>query len=359
MGTTDTITLNRILSTAASWRASDLHFIVGSAPILRVDGRLVTLDDEPPVSPDFMDDIVAILLTDEQRQTLATNKEIAVAYSFNPQIRFKVSAYYQRGSLAVTLHFISTTIKRVAELGLPEAANQLAKFNHGLVLVTGPYGSGRTTTMNAMINDINQERSVNIVTIEQPIEHLFVNNKSIIEQREIGRDAASVEQALTTASREDVDVIVVSEAAGRDVIAGMLDAAESSRLVISTINTDSVLSTIEKIMNAFPADEVPKARIQLSNVLAGVISQRLLPKIGGGLVPVAEVMIPTPPIRAVIRDGALFQLQNVLQTARDSGMISMDQSLAKLVSAGTILLEDALAHAKDPAYVRAQSHSTT
>lgn len=358
MGTTDTITLNRILSTAASWRASDLHFIVGSAPILRVDGRLVTLEDEQPVSPDFMDDIVAILLTDEQRQALATNKEIAVAYSFNPQIRFKVSAYYQRGSLAVTLHFIGTTVKRVAELGLPEAANQLATLTHGLVLVTGPYGSGRTTTMNALINEINQARSANIVSIEQPIEHLFINNKSIIEQREIGRDALSVEQALTTASREDVDVIVVSEAAGRGVIGGMLDAAESSRLVISTMNTDSVLSTIEKIINTFPADEVPKARVQLSNVLAGIISQRLLPKIGGGLVPVAEVMIPTAPIRAVIRDGALFQLQNVLLTARDAGMISMDQSLVGLVREGTILLEDALAHAKDPHYVRSQSRTS-
>lgn len=358
MGTTDTITLNRILSTAASWRASDLHFIIGNAPILRVDGKLVTLEDEQPISPDFMDDIVAILLTDEQRATLATNKEIAVAYSFNPQIRFKVSAYYQRGALAVTLHFIGTTVKRVAELGLPEAANQLAKMTHGLVLVTGPYGSGRTTTMNAMINDINQERSVNIVTIEQPIEHLFINNKSIIEQREIGRDALSVAQALTTASREDVDVIVVSEASGYEVINGMLDAAESSRLVISTMNTDSVLSTIEKIINAFPSNDVQKARVQLSNVLAGIISQRLLPKIGGGLVAVAEVMIPTQPIRAVIRDGALFQLQNVLQTARDSGMISMDQSLAALVRDGTILIEDALAHAKDPSYVRAQSRTS-
>lgn len=358
MGTTDTITLNRILSTAASWRASDLHFIIGNAPTLRVDGKLVTLDDEPPVTPDFMDDIVAILLTDEQRKKLAEAKEIAVAYSFNPQIRFKVSAYYQRGALAITLHFIGTTVKRVAELGLPEVASQLAKLPHGLVLVTGPYGSGRTTTMNAMINDINQDRSVNIVTIEQPIEHLFINNKSIIEQREVGRDALSAEQALKTASREDVDVIVVSEASGRDVIAGMLDAAESSRLVISTMNTDSVLSTIEKIMNAFPAEEVPKARVQLSNVLAGVISQRLLPKIGGGLVPVAEVMIPTPPIRAVIRDGALFQLQNVLQTARDAGMISMDQSLARLIREGTILLEDGLAHAKDVAYVRNQSHTS-
>lgn len=358
MGTTDTITLNRILSTAASWHASDLHFIIGNAPTLRVDGKLVTLEDEQPISPDFMEDTVATLLTDEQRKILAENKEIAVAYSFNPQIRFKVSAYYQRGALAVTLHFIGTTVKRFGELGLPDVAAQLVKLTHGLVLITGPYGSGRTTTMNAMINEINQDRSVNIITIEQPIEHLFINNKSIIEQREIGRDAISVAQALTTASREDVDVIVVSEAAGREVIDGMLDAAESSRLVISTMNTDSVLSTIEKIMNAFPAEEVPKARIQLSNVLAGIISQRLLPKTGGGLVPVAEVMIPTPPIRAVIRDGALFQLSNVLQTSRDAGMVSMDQSLARLVREGTILLDDALAHAKDPTYVRNQSRTS-
>ncbi len=355
MGATDTITLNRILSTVASWGASDLHFIIGSVPILRVDGRLVTLDDEPPVTPDFMEAIVAILFTEEQRTVLNTNKEITVAFSFNPQIRFKVSAYYQRGDLAVTLHFIGTTLKRIAELGLPEVAGRIAGLPHGLVLVTGPYGSGRTTTMNAIINDINQNRSANIITIEQPIEHLFINNKSIIEQREVGRDALSVAQALTTASREDVDVIVVSEAAGREVIGGMLDAAESSRLVISTMNTDSVLSTIEKIINAFPADEVPKVRVQLANVLAAIISQRLLPKVGGGLVPVAEVVMPTPPIRAVIRDGSLVQLQNVLQTSRDAATISLDQSLAQLVRDGTILLDDALIHAKDPTYVRNQS----
>ncbi|MBI2984287.1 MAG: Flp pilus assembly complex ATPase component TadA [Candidatus Kerfeldbacteria bacterium] len=353
MGATDTIILNRILTTAAGLRASDLHFLIGSSPILRVEGRLTPLNDEPPVSADFMESIIATFLSETQRQHLTQNKEIVVGHSLNPQVRFKVSAFYQRGSLTVTLHFISAELKRVKDLGLPEAVAGFVRLTKGLVLITGPYGAGRTTTMNAIINDINESRTVNLVTIEQPIEHLFVNNQSIIEQREVGRDALSYEQAIRTASREDVDVIVVSESEGQEVLAAMLDAAEASRLVISTMNTDSVLGTIEKILNSFPADEVPKARVQLSNVLSGIISQRLLPKVGGGVVAVAEVMIPTGPVRAVIRDGAMVQLNNVLQTSRQPGMVSLDRSLAQLVRDGIIVVEDALIHAQDPNQLKA------
>lgn len=355
MGATDTITFNRIITQAASWHASDLHFIIGSPPTLRVDGKLVTMEDEQIVSPEFMEAIMAILLTEEQRAKLVEQKELVLAYSLNPQVRFKVTTWFQRGSLTVSLHFISSVIKRLSELGLPPVVEQFVGQTKGLILITGPYGSGRTTTMNAIINAVNATRTANIVTIEQPIEYLFVNNKSTIEQREVGRDALSAEQAITTASREDVDVIVVSEANGRDVLAAMLDAAESSRLVISTMNTDSVLATIEKILNSFPADEVPKVRTQLSNVLAGIVSQRLLPRIGGGQVVVAEVMIPTPPIRAVIRDGAIYQLQNVLQTSREGGLQSLDRSLSDLVKQGTIAVDDALQHAQDQNAVRARS----
>lgn len=352
MGTTDTITLNRALTTAAGLQASDLHFVVGSQPAMRVEGKLVTMDDEEIVTPDFIESVVAIILNDEQRQKLTENKEVVTAFSLNSQLRFKATVLFQRGSLAVTLHFISTATKSLTELGLPAAVEKFSTLTKGLVLVTGPYGSGRTTTLNALINDINKNRAANIITIEQPIEYLFVNNKSLIEQREVGRDALSYEQAIVAASKEDVDVVVVAEANGAGVISAMLEAAEASRLVISTMNTDSVLATIEKIMNSFPADDLPKVRSQLASVLSGIISQRLIPRVGGGQVVVADIMVPSGPARSVIRDGAMFQLANVLQTSREAGVPSLDQSLALLVKSGTITLEDAMQNSADPNALR-------
>lgn len=355
MSTTETITLNRILTNAASWHASDMHFVLGSQPLVRVDGKLLTMEDEAIFDQAMIEAIVNIFLTPTQRQQLEEKKEIVVGFSLNQQLRFKVNTFFQRGSIAMSLHFIDANIKRLSELGLPAAVQGFANLTKGLLLVTGPYGSGRTTTMNAIVDQINQQRNANIVTIEQPIEYLFVNNKSVIEQREVGRDALSYEQAITTASREDVDVIVVSEVHGFEVIAAMLDAAESSRLVISTMNTDSVLSTIEKILNSFPADDAPKVRVQLASALAGIVSQRLLPRIGGGQVAVAEVLVPTDPVRAVLRDGALFQLSNVLLSSREAGTVSYDRSLADLVRAGQISIDDAMRHAHDPNALQALS----
>ncbi len=357
MGATDSITLNRILTTAAGWHASDLHFVVGTAPVVRVDGKLVGLDDEPISTPEFIESVVATLLTEPQQQKLKEQKEMVVGFSLNPQVRFKASVVYQRGSLAISLHFIPTKLKRLSELQLPEAVGKFTQISKGLVLLTGPYGSGRTTTMNAIINEINQSRTANIITIEQPIEYQFVNDKSIIEQREVGRDALSAEQAIMSASREDVDVIVVSEVTSREAISAMLEAAEASRLVISTMSTDSVMATIEKLLNFFPADESSKVRIQLAGVLAGIVSQRLLPKVGGGQVAVAEVMIPSPPTRAVLRDGAMAQLGNVMQTSREPGTVSFDRSLAQMAKDGIISNDDALANSQDKAVLKSLIHN--
>lgn len=353
MGATDTITFNRVLTTAAGWHASDLHFVVGNQPTVRIDGKLKILEDEQIVTPEFIEVIAKTVLTDVQRQQLLAQKEITTAFSLNPQARFKITAIYQRGSLAISLHVISTTVRRMEDLHLPPVVTTFAQLTKGLVLVTGPYGSGKTSTLNTIVNAINETRAATIVTIEQPIEYLFVNNKSLIEQREIGRDALTTEQAVIAASREDIDVIVVSEVTSPSVFSACLDAAEASRLVLTTMNTNSVLNTIEKILNSFPPAEVGKIRTQLASVLAGVVSQRLLPKVGGGQVAVAEVMVPTPPIRAVIRDGALFQLGNVLQTSRDAGLVSLDRSLAELAATGVISNEDALQNALDPSAVRA------
>lgn len=357
MGTTDSITLTRVLTTAAGWHASDVHFIIGNQPTLRIDGKLKILEDEEIVAPELIEAIAAIVLNDQQRQQLAQQKDVLAAYSLNPQIRFKVTAVYQRGSLALSLHLIPATVRRLGDLQLPAPVSRFPALTKGLVIITGPYGSGKTTTMNAIVDAINATRAANIVTVEQPIEYLFVNNKSLIEQREIGRDAISAEQAIVAASREDVDVIVVSEANSASVLEALLNAAEASRLVLTTMATDSVIGTIDKILNSFPAADLPKIRTQLSAVLAGVVSQRLLPKVGGGQVAVADVMVPTPPIRAVIRDGALVQLANVIQTSREAGVVSFDRQLAQLVQAGTISAADAVQNAQDPSMIKTASRS--
>jgi twitching motility protein PilT len=357
MQTTDSIIVQRILTTAAEYRASDLHCTVGNPPILRIDGKLMPLDQEQVVTPDFMAAIAETFLTPEQRQQLEQNREIVTAFMLENRIRFKVSMFYQRGFLAASLRLISNEIKSLHDLGLPLAVQGFTKLTKGLILITGPFGSGRTETVAALVNEINRTRTAHIVTIEKPIEHLYANDQSFIEQREVGRDTKSYEQAIETASREDVDVIVVSEMEEHNVIQSALTAAESSRLVISTMNTDSVLKTVETIINSAPPEFTTKIRTQLAGTLEGIVSQRLLPRVGGGRILVAEVMIPSPPIRAVIRDGALYQLQNILQTGREEGTISLDRSLSELVKTGEILLDDALTYAVDPNNLKLMTRS--
>lgn len=345
--TSDTIVIDRVLTRVAEYKASDVHLTAGNPPILRVDGKLVPLGDEGIITPDFLERFSELLLNDEQRQELAEKKELVIATTWQKRARYKVSFFHQRGALSASLRLIAPQIRSLSELGLPRIVEQLAQLEKGLVLITGPFGSGRTGTAAGLIDAINQTRAEHIITIEKPIEQIFVNNRSVIEQREVGRDTLSFVQAINTASREDVDVIFVSEMEEPDVIEAVLGAAESSHLIISTMNTDSIVRTVEKILTSFPEEQALRIRVQLAATLQAVVSQRLLPRVGGGRIVVAEVMVPTAPIRAVIRDGQLYQLTNLLQTSREAGMISLDRSLAELVRTGEILVDDALAHAVD------------
>ncbi len=352
MGATDSIALNRILTQAAGFRASDLHLVIGTQPTVRLDGKLVTLDTEPIVTADFQNSSVATLLNDEQRERLTKEKEVVTAVTVNAQLRFKLTAFYQRGNISLSMHFISAGAKKLTELGLPEVITSFVTLPRGLVLVTGPYGSGKSSTLTAFVNEMNNVRSANIVTIESPIEYLYVNNKSIVEQREVGRDAISFEQAIVAATKEDVDVIVISDADSPTVMKAMLSAADAGRFVISTMSADSPVATIDSILNSVPVTEMPKIRTQLASSLAGIISQRLIPRVGGGLVLVADILIPTPPVRSIIRDGALVQLMNAMQTARTPGVLSYDRQLAQLAKQGTISPDDAIVNAQDPASMR-------
>lgn len=347
MQASEKIFLDKILATGAEYKASDFHFSVGNPPILRVDGKLIPLTNEPILTQDFLKDFVASILDKDQQLILDQEKEIVFAYTMSNKARFKISIFYQKGNLAVSLRLITAQIKSLRDLGLPTLMERFAQLEKGLVIVTGPFGSGRSATLAALLNTINRTRSEHIVTIEKPIEFIFINNKSIIEQREVGKDTRSFTQALRTASHEDVDVIYVSEMETAEVAEGILNAAESSRLVFTAMNTDSVLRTIEKMISFFPEERQEQARVQIASVIEGVVSQRLLPRVGGGRIAVAEVMVPNDAVRAVIREGAIYQINNILQTSREEGMISLDRSLGELVRTGEILIDDALANAMD------------
>lgn len=346
--TSATIAIDRVLSTAVQYGASDCHLSPGNPPILRVDGRLVMLQDEPIVTPDFVSELAQSLLSDDQRQRLERDRQVVATVTRANRARYKVTIFYERGVLAASLRFLSPTMRTLKELGLPAVVQTFAQLERGLVIITGPFGSGRTTTAASLINEINRTRSEHIITIEQPIEFLFTNDRSIIEQREVGRDTVSFEQSLEAAAREDVNVVFVSEMGSPGVVQAVLDAAESSRLVISTMDTDSVVQTIENIMTMFPEDAVQRVRVQLASTLQGIVSQRLLPRVGGGRIAVAEVLVPTAPVRAVIRDGQHYQLANLLATSRgETGTTSLDRALAELVKTGEVAREEALGHALD------------
>lgn len=341
------IIVEQLLTRVAEYRASDLHLTIGSNPVLRLDGKLVTLTDEQVVTPELMESALEQLLTREQRQQLENNRSLVFTYALGTKARFKVNVFYQKGYPSLSLRYINAHIRTIPELGLPAVVEGLARLQKGLVIVAGSFGSGRSATLAALIETVNRERAEHIVTIEQPIEHLFENKKSIVEQREVGRDAVSFEQALENLFQEDVNVVMVSELQSSSVIASVLQVAESSRLIFTTMNTDSAIKTIEKILTSFPAAEQQQVQIQLSEVLQGIVVQTLVPKIGGGITVVAEVLTVTPAIRAVIRDGAFQQIQTILQTSREEGMVPLDRALADRVKAGEVTMEEALARATD------------
>lgn len=346
------LVFQNILGLVAERKASDLHLTAGSPPVMRIDTKLVPVSESPVVTADFIESVAADLLSDEQREGLERDREIVVAHQLNKLSRFRVDFFYQKGTLAATLRYFGGEVKSLRELGFPATVESFAKLSRGLVVVSGPFGSGRTTTLAAFVQMINRTRSEYILTIEQPIEYVFANDKSIVEQREVGRDTPSFGQALASVTDEDVNVVVTSELGGADVIRQALAIAESGRLVFAALDADSAVKVIEKLVVSFPPDEQPQIRLLLAAQLVGVICQRLLPRIGGGQVSAAEILLATPPIRAVIREGAFNQIYNIVQTSREEGMQTLDRSLVELVQGGVVSLPDALQHAFDKNSVR-------
>ena len=327
--------------------ASDIHVQFGLPPILRVDGALIPMNGMPPLTEKMVQDIIFATLDEGQQKILLKDKEFDYSFAFGDLARFRVNAFHERGKLAAAFRLIPNQIKTIEELGMPGVVETFANFPRGLVLVTGPTGSGKSTTLAALIDKINNEKSTHIITIEDPIEFTHKSKRSVVAQREVHYDTFSFSAALKSILREDPDVVLIGEMRDLETIQAAITVAETGHLVFATLHTNSAAQSIDRMVDVFPAHQQPQVRSQLSNILMAICSQRLVPAIAGGRVCAAEIMIANPAVRALIREGKTFQLDTAIQTGADQGMQTMDRTLANMVRTGIITYDSAREYAVD------------
>lgn len=342
-----TVRIEVLLEEVIKRKASDLHLQVGLPPMLRVDGALVPATGTETLTDEAVETLIFAILDEDQKQILLKDKEFDFSFAFGDLGRFRVNAFHERGNLAAALRLITNEVPTIEQLGLPSIVNKFADYPRGLVLVTGPTGSGKSTTLAAMIRKINSERATHIITIEDPIEYTHKSNKSVIVQREVHYDTYSFSAALRSALREDPDVVLVGEMRDLETIASAITIAETGHLVFATLHTNSAAQSIDRMIDVFPPHQQPQIRAQLSNILQAIVAQRLIPTIGGGRVAAAEIMVATPAVRNIIREGKSHQLDAVIQTGAEFGMQSMDKTLVTLIHAGTITYDEARNFAVD------------
>lgn len=346
-------TIQELLHLTIKNNASDLHLLVGISPVIRVDGSLRYLTNFDALSRETLESLVYSLMTPEQKELLLANKELDFSFGFGGGLygdlgRFRINAYFQRGYLAAAFRFLPPSIRTIEQLQLPRVCHSFADLRQGFVLVTGPTGHGKSSTLAAMINEINLNKSNHIITIEDPIEYVYPQGNSIISQREMGTDTHSWSMALRSALREDPDVVLIGEMRDPETISAALTIAETGHLVFATLHTNSAAQSIDRIVDAFPDHQRSQIRIQLAASLKGIISQRLVPKITGGRVPAVEILVGTPAVASNIRDGKTHLIDSIIQTAKDVGMITIEESLAQLVREGQVTLEIARSFANHP-----------
>lgn len=340
--------LEELLDLTIKEEASDLHFSFNHQPILRMAGRLVPLLKKKKLSSEDIRELSRALMTEEQSQRLLKEKEVDFSYNFKDKARFRVNVFFQRGEISVALRLIPTKIKTIDELNLPFILHEFAGASQGFVLVTGPSSQGKSTTLAAIIDEINHTRTDHIITIEDPIEYIFEDDKSIIDQREIHQDALSFSSALRSTFRQDPDVIMVGELRDPETISTAITAAETGHLVLATLHTNSASQTVHRIVDSFPSGQQDQVRAQLSGSLLGVVSQRLIPGIKGNLIPACEIMVATPAVANLIRENKIHELPLVIETSAEKGMISLNRSLADLIKKREISLENALRYSLNP-----------
>jgi twitching motility protein PilT len=342
-----------LLMDVVARRASDLHITAGAPPMVRIRGRLVAVDGYPRLTPTDCREVVYSILTNDQRQKLETDWQIDFAYSVPGHARFRVNAYFQRSAIGAAFRLIPADLVSIDDLGLPSAVHDFTKKPRGLVLVTGPTGSGKSTSLAAMIDEINATREEHIMTVEDPIEFLHSHKKCVVNQREVGSDAQTFGLALKAALRQDPDVILVGEMRDLETISTALTAAETGHLVFATLHTQDTAQTVDRIVDVFPPEQQQQVRVQLSVSLQGIVTQQLLPKADGqGRTVAVEVLVPTPAVRNLIREGKTHQIYSTLQTGNQFGMQTMDSALAQLVREQKITRELAEARSSTPEELR-------
>jgi len=340
--------LDKLLKLMVEKGASDLHLRVPSPPVFRIDGRLVPQGDFPALTPQEVEAVFDSITTPEQRSTFSRELELDFAYSIAGLARFRVSTLRQRGSISIAFRLVPIDILSIEDLGLPQICKDLILKPRGLILVTGPTGSGKSTTMAAMINHLNENDARNIITIEDPIEYLHPNKKCIIAQRDLGDDTKSFDIALIHALRHDPDVIVVGEMRDLPTISTAIRAAETGHLVMGTLHTTDASQTVDRIIDIFPAEHQQQIRLQLSQALEAILCQTLLPRVRGGRVAAFEIMLANSAVRNLIREGKTYELPNVMRLSSKDGMQTLDQALADLVKGKMVTQEEAMMKSSNP-----------
>lgn len=340
--------IESLLTNAAAHNASDVHIVVGHQPLFRIDGKLVEVEGEPVVTSELASDLVFSLLNDQQREKFIRERELDFAYQVKRVSRFRVNVHWERGCVGLVARLVRSNPPTMAALGMPKALYEMTRLHQGLILVTGPTGCGKSTSLAAMIELINQERKAHIITLEDPIEYLYTAQQSIVRQRELYRDFLSFAEALKHVVRQDPNVIMVGEMRDLETIATALTVAETGHLVLATLHTNGSAETIDRIIDVFPPYQQHQIRLQLSMELRAVVSQELLPAINGGRVAAREIMMNTPAVSNLIRENKIAQLKTVMQTSAQDGMMTQDQDIKRLYQERLISRETASAYMENP-----------
>ena len=341
------VRIESLLEECVRTKASDLHIQVGLPPILRIDGALQPVSGYGDIDEQTAERLIFSTLEEDQKQILIKDKEFDYSFSFGDLGRFRVNAFHEKGNLAGAFRLIPNEVQSIGELGMPTIVSSFADFPRGLVLVTGPTGSGKSTTLAALVDKINREKTAHIITIEDPIEFTHKSIRSVVVQREVHYDTYSFSAALRSALREDPDVVLIGEMRDLETISAAITIAETGHLVFATLHTNSASQSIDRMIDVFPPHQQPQVRSQLSNILQAICAQRLVPAIGGGRVVAAEILIANPAVRSVIREGKTHQLDTIIQTGADQGMQTMDRTLVKLIQTGVITYDTAKEFAVD------------
>lgn len=340
--------IHDIMEQLVQAEGSDIHIVVGSPPMVRISGALIPVEGAPILNSEQAEALILPVLTQEQTDYVRVNKELDLGYQYSDKGRFRINVYHTQGSMAAALRLIPTRIKSVDDLRLPPVFHEFTGYKQGLILITGPTGEGKSTSLAALIDEINISRAEHIVTIEDPIEFMYQPKKSIISQREINHDTHSWEIALKSVLREDPDVVLIGEMRDYETIASAITIAETGHLVFATLHTATAAQTIDRIIDVFPGHQQGQIRQQLAATVKVIASQRLLPTVNGGRVAALEIMIANPAIRNLVREAKSHQIDNVIQTSADVGMMLMETHLQTLVNQGTITAEIARTHAFRP-----------